>query len=127
MPVHILVVVEPPLAVVSVCLPSIFQLMKRGFEHGFTSLFTTKDPSEDVQTVYATRTVRGGNTLDREHQGFVKLTTGGTGNSVDRLVQNKSSAIGDPAALTAGSDVPLKQIHVRRDINVDHDTVGREF
>ena len=122
--VHILVQVELPLAMVSVSLPSVFQLINRVSRHGLTSLFTTRDPFEHAQGTDGTQAGKPGIIMDGGNQGFKRLKTDG-GNSVDRLVHNMASANGHPATSTSESDIPLEHIQIRRDIDVHPDAAGR--
>ena len=45
---QLLLMVETPLAIISVCMPSIFHLFKRAFYHGMPSLFCREDPSKPL-------------------------------------------------------------------------------
>ena len=141
--------VEPAIAVVSICLPAIFHLVKRTSDHGPLSLFTTRDvskkasilPSSQISRIGRSTTKGGG---DTDSEGFVRLR----GQSPDSLMTRlRGSSEGAKFTATAflaeqerheqnqavrhirpepehhtSGDIPLRSIHVRTDVEISEDT-----
>lgn len=115
---HLLFFVETPLAIISVSLPSIFSLFKRGFHHGVRSLFSPRDPSMPIHGQYTEHVGGLGNSLNGNTGHFERLEEGKVVQSKERLV-SQIGATG--TSETISQDVPLEDIQVRTDVCVQID------
>ncbi|KAI9724600.1 MAG: hypothetical protein M1828_003623 [Chrysothrix sp. TS-e1954] len=141
--------VEPAIAVVSICLPAIFHLVKRTSDHGSLSLFTTRDVSKKASILPSSQisrmgrsTTKGGET---DSEGFVRLRGQSPDSLMTRLRGSSEGAKFTATAFLAGQeihnnqapqvarhtrpepehhpsgDIPLRSIHVRTDVEISED------
>lgn len=115
-------IVEPSISILSICLPSIFSLMKRGIEHGPGALFTSKNATE----LYSGRTPRFGGTKSRK--GLAEATFD---NPFERLSDNSNPeyyamAYKGPSKQNSVSEehLDIEAIQVRRDINISNESAS---
>ena len=106
----LLIIVETPLAIVSVCTPSIFHLVKRGFYDGMPGLFNTENPSKAIGGKFGEHVGVLGNPVDTEVAHVQRLIDPGLGVSQQRLVSN-TTAIHPLENMS--EEIPLKDINVR--------------
>ena len=113
---------EPSVSIVSVCLPSIFQLFRRGSQHGIRSLFTTKTPSEDPLVVQS----QPKPPYNRHSEGFSRLRSRGANSSSDTQLKGgegmTAKATGNPSSQNQ-DEIELEsglhhQVQVRKDVDV---------
>ncbi len=110
----LLYMVETPLAIVSVCMPSIFVLFKRGYYHGIPSLFSSQDPSNPVHGQYGKHIGGSGKPVDGDIRQFERLKDGRNIQSRERLVlQTTATQTSD----IMSDGIPLDDIQVRKDVD----------
>ena len=114
----ILFVVETPFAIISVCVPSIFHLFKRGFYHGVPSLFNSRDPSKRIHGQYREHSDALGNPVHGDIGRFERLESGKDIQSREQLV---SQTIATRTSDLTSQDVPLDGIQVRNVVDVQID------
>ena len=102
---------------ISVCMPSIFHLFKRGFDHGVPSLFSSQDPSKPRRGQHG-ENIGGVRIVDADARRFERLEDGKNVHSRERLVsQTTATRTSD----IISQDVPLDDIQVRREVDVQTD------
>ena len=106
---------ETPLATVSVCMPSIFHLVKRGFYRGMPALFSTQDPSKPIGGKHEQHIGRLGNPVDTEVGHVERLIDPGLRRSQQSPV---STAPASRAVEPKSEDIPLQDRHVRNGVDV---------
>ena len=107
----ILVIVEIPLAIVSVCMPSIFHLVQRGFYHGMPALFSTEDPSKAIGGDLGEHVGALGNPVDGGTKYGQRLIDLGVGESEHELVPIPKAT---RALETMPEDITLENTHIRK-------------
>ena len=103
------------MATISVCMPSIFHLVKRGLYHGIPSLFRTQDPSEPIGGDRGEHIGRLGNPVDSDTMHFQRLTDPGKKSSMERLF---SWTTATRTSETISENLPLEHMYVRNDVDV---------
>ena len=106
----LLVTVETPLATVSVCMPSIFQLIKRALDHGIPSLFSTQDPSKPVGGGHGEHIGGLGSPVDSDVMHITRLVDPGDKTSQEILVHTTTVS---RTSNTMSEEIPLEDIRVR--------------
>lgn len=115
---NILLTVEIPFAIISVCVPNLFFLFKRGFYHGLPSLFSSRDPSKRVHGQYTEHIHAIGNPLENDVGRSDRLEGGKYIQSGEQFVlQTIATRVSD---LTS-QDIPLDVVQVRNDLDVQID------
>ena len=109
------VIVEIPLAITSVCMPSIFHLVRRAIFRGLPSLFSSQDRSKSLEGRHGRHISALANPIDDHKKGFERLDNGQKVHSEEGLV---SYATAKQISESASQDVPLDDIRVREDIEV---------
>ena len=106
----LLVIVETPFAIVSVCMPSIFHLVKRGFYNRKPGLFSTEDPSKPIRGKFGEHVGGLGNPVDSEAAHVHRLTDLGLGASQQKLFSDTTAT---QTLRSMSGDIPLEDMHVR--------------
>ena len=115
----LLVTVETPLATVSVCMPSIFQLIKRALCHGIPSLFSTQDPSKPVGGGRGEHIGGLGNPVDGDIMHIQRLVDPGDRKSQERLVHTTTVS---RTSNRMSEEIPLEDIRVRDEVEVQSES-----
>ena len=111
----LLIIVETPLATLSVCMPSMFHLIKRGFYYGTPALFSTQDPSKPIGGKHGHHIGRLGNPVDTEVRHIERLIDPGLRRSQQSSVfTTPASRATEPSA----EDIPLESIQVQKGVDV---------
>lgn len=111
----LLVTVETPLATVSVCMPSIFQLTRRALYHGIPSLFSTQDPSKPVGGGHGEHIGGLGSPVDSDVMHIKRLVDPGDKTSQERLVHITTVS---RTSNMMSEEIPLDDIRVRDEVEV---------
>ena len=133
-----LITVELSIALISSCMPSIFNLVRHGIREYAPNLFGTIKKSEALSGPAGARIGPLGNPIEENrHKGFMQLENGKSdkAGSEERLFDGTNGALHYTNAYPSQKGyqkqedeeggIPLHQIHVREDIHVD-DLSGRE-
>ena len=128
---QILITIELSIALISSCMPSIFNLVRHGIRNYLPNLFGTLRRSEPLGGPAGAHIGAIGNPIeDKKHKGFMQLESGRSGAacSNERLFDGTDGAVhytnAYPGQIEAQKEVdgeggiPLHQIHVRDDIHV---------
>ena len=117
--------VETPISIVSICLPTIFFLVKRGIDHGPRSLFTARNFQSPPSTM-ARSLVRTNATKDEELS--VTLPASSLDHSREKLHHNGTNAEYSAKAFKVPSqdgsepdnsaELPQPSIRIRREVDV---------
>ena len=130
---QILVTCEVPVALISACLPSIFNLAKRGAKHYFPNFYANLSGSHPLNGPGGKHIGPIGNPIDnRKEKGFVQLRSDrfDTVTSTERLYDGRDGASHYTTAFPTSLDreqreedpemgIQLHQIHVREDVDID--------
>lgn len=125
-----LVTSEMPVALLSSCLPSIFNLVKHGVRIFSPSMSNRMNASKPLNGPAGSHIGAIGNPIEeRRKNGFVQLQSGkqNTGVSEERLFDNTDGTEHYTTAFPAKHGrhedaelgIPLHQIHVREDVEID--------
>ena len=109
------------------CLPNIFQLLRRAKRYGFQSLFTASNPNEDALVV---KPHPSSKSTSGRSRGFSRLQSGRDRDlsaeselPITSYVGSKAEATGQPVRLEEEGiemdDDVVHQIQVRREIDVE--------
>ena len=110
-----MIIVETPLATLSVCMPSIFHLLNRGFYRGMPALFSTQDPSKPIGGKHGKHIGRLGNPVDTEVRHVERLIDLGLRESQQSYL---STAPASRAMEPRSEDIRLEDMHVRNGVDV---------
>ena len=130
---QILVTCEVPVALISACLPSIFNLGKHGAKRYFPKLFDNLSESHPLSGPGGKHIGPAGNPIDdHKEKGFIQLRSDQSGatTSNERLYDGRDGLSHFTNAFTTSSDrrqeeadpeegIQLHQIHVREDVDID--------
>ena len=111
----LLVTMETPLATISICMPSIFQLIKRALYHGIPSLFSTQDLSKPIDGGRGEHIGGLGNPVDSDVMHIRRLVDPGDKTSQERLVHTTTVS---RTSNIMSEEIPLEDIRVRDEVEV---------
>lgn len=116
----ILLLLETPSAITSVCVPSMFYLFKRGFYHGVPSLFSSRDPSERIHGQYTERIDTFGIPVHGDIGRFERLEGGKNTPSREHFL-SQTIATRNSDLTSQDNSLDDLQVRVRNDVDVQSD------
>ncbi|KAL9122166.1 MAG: hypothetical protein Q9187_001281 [Circinaria calcarea] len=126
-PIHYWLSVEAPISILSICLPSIFFLIKRGVKNGPYSLFSSREVSSASNTASQSWRINTNPSFSRDKQAVARVQGHASDDSWERLHERgpeyDATAFRAPSKRsseqsTTEADLAMQSIRVRQEIDV---------
>lgn len=125
MPTSYWLAVEAPISVLSICLPGIFSLVKRGVEHGPYSLLTSRDVAvSHSNKIFGDHNVRAHRNRNQHeavsghHYSISEARLKDEDSAVYAVTASEASYPTKPPQANGQEDIPMNTIRVQNDVDI---------